>query len=260
MGIGPRLVEKRRSSCMVIINNKLARLLFPPSVLHLRRAQWSKRITKSRQWICFEAESVIPNSSSSMNLQKATTGLKFWTSSHTVNVSPFYSTKSKIDEITLPISHISKLKFMISSSVTEACNNSILLLGPRGSGKNAVCSSLASTSFLRVYSIFFSQCILLLGFGTCHSRFAARISGLDLSGIHCLQIIIIIISYGIGSVFVLSIELYFLRRWGWTGFYIVMTSLRSRLAFLKPACTVTNWNSHDVINLLLSFIFFFLIV
>ncbi|XP_057423145.1 origin of replication complex subunit 4 isoform X2 [Lotus japonicus] len=32
----------------------------------------------------------------------------------------------------------SKLKFMISSSVTEACNNSILLLGPRGSGKLAV--------------------------------------------------------------------------------------------------------------------------
>ncbi|PNX90519.1 origin recognition complex subunit 4-like protein, partial [Trifolium pratense] len=32
----------------------------------------------------------------------------------------------------------SKLKFMISSSVAEACNNSILLLGPRGSGKLAV--------------------------------------------------------------------------------------------------------------------------
>ena len=91
MGIGPRLVEKRRSSCMVIINNKLARLLFPPSVLHLRRAQWSKRITKSRQWICFEAESVIPNSSSSVNLEKATTGLNFWTSSHTVNLSLLWS-------------------------------------------------------------------------------------------------------------------------------------------------------------------------
>ncbi|RZB43567.1 Origin of replication complex subunit 4 isoform B [Glycine soja] len=37
-----------------------------------------------------------------------------------------------------PESNHSKLKFMISSSVTEACNNSILLLGPRGSGKNAV--------------------------------------------------------------------------------------------------------------------------
>ncbi|KHN06716.1 Origin recognition complex subunit 4 [Glycine soja] len=37
-----------------------------------------------------------------------------------------------------PESNYSKLKFMISSSVTEACNNSILLLGPRGSGKNAV--------------------------------------------------------------------------------------------------------------------------
>ncbi|KAK7310163.1 hypothetical protein RJT34_07486 [Clitoria ternatea] len=37
-----------------------------------------------------------------------------------------------------PDTNYSKLKFMISTSVTEACNNSILLLGPRGSGKNAV--------------------------------------------------------------------------------------------------------------------------
>ncbi|XP_054810483.1 origin of replication complex subunit 4 isoform X2 [Prosopis cineraria] len=37
-----------------------------------------------------------------------------------------------------PDSNHSKLKFMISSSITEACNNSILLLGPRGSGKSAV--------------------------------------------------------------------------------------------------------------------------
>ncbi|KAE8077235.1 hypothetical protein FH972_015815 [Carpinus fangiana] len=37
-----------------------------------------------------------------------------------------------------PESNYSKLKFIISSSVTEACNNSILLLGPRGSGKIAV--------------------------------------------------------------------------------------------------------------------------
>ncbi|XP_061351413.1 origin of replication complex subunit 4 [Gastrolobium bilobum] len=37
-----------------------------------------------------------------------------------------------------PDSNYSKLKFMMSSSVTEACNNSILLLGPRGSGKIAV--------------------------------------------------------------------------------------------------------------------------
>ncbi|XP_038892649.1 origin of replication complex subunit 4 isoform X1 [Benincasa hispida] len=35
-------------------------------------------------------------------------------------------------------SNYSKLKFIISSSVAEACNNSILLLGPRGSGKMAV--------------------------------------------------------------------------------------------------------------------------
>ncbi|KAK6232080.1 hypothetical protein SCA6_002153 [Theobroma cacao] len=37
-----------------------------------------------------------------------------------------------------PDSNYSKLKFIISSSITEACNNSILLLGPRGSGKVAV--------------------------------------------------------------------------------------------------------------------------
>ncbi|KAK9277090.1 hypothetical protein L1049_006629 [Liquidambar formosana] len=37
-----------------------------------------------------------------------------------------------------PDSNYSKLKFIISSSVTEACNNSILLLGPRGCGKIAV--------------------------------------------------------------------------------------------------------------------------
>ncbi|KAL5763390.1 hypothetical protein ACOSP7_019654 [Xanthoceras sorbifolium] len=37
-----------------------------------------------------------------------------------------------------PDSNYSKLKFLVSSSVTEACNNSLLLLGPRGSGKNAV--------------------------------------------------------------------------------------------------------------------------
>ncbi|XP_044490661.1 origin of replication complex subunit 4 isoform X2 [Mangifera indica] len=37
-----------------------------------------------------------------------------------------------------PDSNYSKLKFSVSSSITEACNNSILLLGPRGSGKMAV--------------------------------------------------------------------------------------------------------------------------
>ncbi|GFZ15947.1 origin recognition complex subunit 4 [Actinidia rufa] len=37
-----------------------------------------------------------------------------------------------------PDSNYSKLKFILSSSVTEACNNSVLLLGPRGCGKNAV--------------------------------------------------------------------------------------------------------------------------
>ncbi|KAL3510667.1 hypothetical protein ACH5RR_030068 [Cinchona calisaya] len=37
-----------------------------------------------------------------------------------------------------PDSNYSKLKYIISSSVTEACNNSVLLLGPRGCGKIAV--------------------------------------------------------------------------------------------------------------------------
>ncbi|KAH6822468.1 origin recognition complex subunit 4 [Perilla frutescens var. hirtella] len=37
-----------------------------------------------------------------------------------------------------PDSNFSKLKYIISSSVTEACNNSVLLLGPRGCGKTAV--------------------------------------------------------------------------------------------------------------------------
>ncbi|XP_048229394.1 origin of replication complex subunit 4 isoform X2 [Ricinus communis] len=37
-----------------------------------------------------------------------------------------------------PDGNYSKLKFIISSSIMEACNNSILLLGPRGSGKIAV--------------------------------------------------------------------------------------------------------------------------
>ncbi|KAG9440167.1 hypothetical protein H6P81_020332 [Aristolochia fimbriata] len=40
--------------------------------------------------------------------------------------------------INSPDSNYSKLKFIISSSITESCNNSILLLGPRGCGKNAV--------------------------------------------------------------------------------------------------------------------------
>lgn len=37
-----------------------------------------------------------------------------------------------------PDSNYSKLKFMLSSSVTETCNNSVLLLGPRGCGKSVV--------------------------------------------------------------------------------------------------------------------------
>ncbi|KAK3013977.1 hypothetical protein RJ639_008137, partial [Escallonia herrerae] len=37
-----------------------------------------------------------------------------------------------------PDSNYSKLKFILSSSVVEACNNSVLLLGPRGCGKIAV--------------------------------------------------------------------------------------------------------------------------
>ncbi|XP_077243985.1 origin recognition complex subunit 4 [Tasmannia lanceolata] len=37
-----------------------------------------------------------------------------------------------------PDSNYSKLKFIISNSIIEACNNSVLLLGPRGCGKIAV--------------------------------------------------------------------------------------------------------------------------
>ncbi|KNA06135.1 hypothetical protein SOVF_183890 isoform B [Spinacia oleracea] len=37
-----------------------------------------------------------------------------------------------------PDTNFSKLKFIVSSSITEACNNSVLLLGPRGCGKTAV--------------------------------------------------------------------------------------------------------------------------
>ncbi|CAH2045956.1 unnamed protein product [Thlaspi arvense] len=37
-----------------------------------------------------------------------------------------------------PESNYSKLRFIVSTSITEGCNNSILLLGPRGSGKAAV--------------------------------------------------------------------------------------------------------------------------
>ncbi|KAL3636028.1 origin recognition complex subunit 4 [Castilleja foliolosa] len=37
-----------------------------------------------------------------------------------------------------PDSNYSKLKYILSTSVTEACNNSVLLLGPRGCGKIAV--------------------------------------------------------------------------------------------------------------------------
>ncbi|XP_022873894.1 origin of replication complex subunit 4 isoform X6 [Olea europaea var. sylvestris] len=37
-----------------------------------------------------------------------------------------------------PDSNYSKLKYIISSSLTEACNNSVLLLGPRGCGKVAI--------------------------------------------------------------------------------------------------------------------------
>lgn len=35
----------------------------------------------------------------------------------------------------IPDGNFSKLKFIISSSITEACNNSVLLLGPRGCGQ-----------------------------------------------------------------------------------------------------------------------------
>ncbi|KAK7269823.1 hypothetical protein RIF29_22577 [Crotalaria pallida] len=47
-----------------------------------------------------------------------------------------------------PHTNFSKLKFMISSSVTEACNNSILLQGPRGSGKTEVLDLVIHDLFL----------------------------------------------------------------------------------------------------------------
>ncbi|XP_057991214.1 origin of replication complex subunit 4 isoform X2 [Hevea brasiliensis] len=49
-----------------------------------------------------------------------------------------------------PDSNYCKLKFTISSSITEACNNSILLVGPRGSGKIAVLE-LALNDLLQEY-------------------------------------------------------------------------------------------------------------
>ncbi|KAA3454187.1 origin of replication complex subunit 4 [Gossypium australe] len=59
-----------------------------------------------------------------------------------------------------PDSNYSKLKFLISTSVTEACNNSILLLGPRGSGKVA-CLKLQShnaSKYIRIHIL----CFLIL--------------------------------------------------------------------------------------------------
>jgi hypothetical protein len=72
---------------------------------------------------------------------------------------------------------------MISSSVAEACNNSILLLGPRGSGKLAVCFLFPHTSTTDLLKGFFSLCFLFLGFGSCHSRFVTSISRLHFCGI-----------------------------------------------------------------------------
>ena len=62
----------------------------------------------------------------------------------------------------------SKLKFIISSSVAEACNNSILLLGPRGSGKMAVCESETigiqiALAFFR-FSLWFHEIIFMILF------------------------------------------------------------------------------------------------
>ena len=34
-------------------------MLFPTSVLHLRQVQWSKRITISKEWVCFENWNVL---------------------------------------------------------------------------------------------------------------------------------------------------------------------------------------------------------
>lgn len=79
---------------------------------------------------------------------------------------------------------------MISSSITEACNNSILLLGPRGSGKSAVCGKISWHKFyggfvhVDLYFIVTSPLLLFLltGFGACYRRFAGGISRHDFSG------------------------------------------------------------------------------
>jgi len=64
----------------------------------------------------------------------------------------------------------SKLKFIVSTSITEGCNNSMLLLGPRGSGKAAVCRTLLpSTLYLRhwrLISSFISKNGLISGLGS----------------------------------------------------------------------------------------------
>lgn len=52
--------------------------------------------------------------------------------------------------------NVSKLKFIISNSITEACNNSILLLGPRGCGKTAV--GFLASLFLFLYYFFCKIC------------------------------------------------------------------------------------------------------
>ncbi|XP_048502412.1 origin of replication complex subunit 4 isoform X2 [Beta vulgaris subsp. vulgaris] len=54
-------------------------------------------------------------------------------------------------------SNYSKLKFIISSSIAEACNNSVLLLGPRGCGKTAVLQ-LVLNNLLAEYPDMISVC------------------------------------------------------------------------------------------------------
>lgn len=120
-------------------------------------------------------------SSSPQNNNNVSLSLSLSPSSH------FKIKSAKIDEpLTVTVWSISKLKFMVSSSVTEACNNSILLLGPRGSGKIAVCPHTLINLYSRVSvsSVLFSPYLLLLGFGACHSRFVAPIPRLSFSGIY----------------------------------------------------------------------------
>lgn len=83
----------------------------------------------------------------------------------------------------------SKLKFIISSSITEACNNSVLLLGPRGCGKAAVSLQFHTCFNFIVFLIMFLLVWVFVfvwamgeGVGACSWWFAKRVSRYDHNG------------------------------------------------------------------------------